>query len=271
MDATPLTLGQEFSGYARQIEKSVERATISLKALQELAIGGTAVGTGINSHPRFASKVCLILTQKTGIRFREARNHFEAQAGRDDCVQVAGHLNTIAASLTKIANDVRLLASGPRAGLGEIVLPATQPGSSIMPGKVNPVMCEMLVQVCSYTMGLSNTVVLCGRDGHFELNVTIPLIAYALHESITCLSNGVQTFTKRCISEMQADPETCLHYVERSLMLVTALNPHIGYDKAAAIAKQAFEEKKTLREILLEKKILTSKEIDKILDPRSMI
>ncbi len=132
-------------------------------------------------------------------------------------------------------------------------------------------MCEMLVQVCSYTMGLSNTVVLCGRDGHFELNVTIPLIAYALHESITCLSNGVQTFTKRCISEMQAYPGTCLHYVERSLMLVTALNPHIGYDKAAAIAKQAFEEKKTLREILLEKKILTSKEIDKILDPRSMI
>ncbi len=271
MDATPLTLGQEFSGYARQMEKSVERATISLKTLQELAIGGTAVGTGINSHPRFAAKVCLILTEKTGIHFREAKNHFEAQAGRDDCVQVAGHLNTIAASLTKIANDIRLLASGPRAGLREISLPATQPGSSIMPGKVNPVMCEMLVQVCSYTTGLSNTVVLCGRDGQFELNVTIPLIAYALHESITCLSNAVQIFTKRCINEMQADPETCQQYVEKSLMLATALNPHIGYDKAAAIAKQAFEEKKTLREILLEKKILTSKEIDKVLNPRSMI
>jgi fumarate hydratase class II len=271
MDATPITLGQEFSGYARQIEKSVERASISLKALQELAVGGTAVGTGINSHPRFAAKVCQSLTKKTGIRFREAKNHFEAQAGRDDCVQVAGHLTTIAASLTKISNDVRLLASGPRAGLGEISLPATQPGSSIMPGKVNPVMCEMLVQVCSYATGLSNTVVLCGRDGHFELNVNIPLIAYSLHESITCLSNGIEIFTKRCINEMQAHPETCQHYVEKSLMLVTALNPHIGYDKAAAIAKQAFTERKTLREVLLEKKILTSKEVDQILDPRSMI
>jgi fumarate hydratase class II len=271
MDATPITLGQEFSGYARQIEKSVERATISLKALQELAIGGTAVGTGINSHPRFAAEVCQNLTQKTGIRFREAKNHFEAQAGRDDCVQVAGHLTTIAASLNKIANDIRLLASGPRAGFGEISLPATQPGSSIMPGKVNPVMCEMLVQVCSYTTGLSNTVTLCGRDGHFELNVNIPLIAYSLHESITCLSNGIETFAKRCINEMQANPETCQHYVEKSLMLVTALNPHIGYDKAAAIAKQAFKEGKTLREVILEKKILTAKEVDGILDPRSMI
>src|SRR5581483_761895 len=172
MDATPLTLGQEFSGYAAQTRKAAERAKKSIAALGELAIGGTAVGTGINCHPEFPGKVCRILSEKTGIVFREAANHFEAQGGRDDAVEVAGHLATIAASLTKIANDIRLLGSGPRSGIAELRLPATQPGSSIMPGKVNPVMSEMLVQVCIYTQGLAQVVATCGRDGHFELNVT---------------------------------------------------------------------------------------------------
>lgn len=271
MDATPLTLGQEFSGYAAQVRKGAARARRSIEVLTELAIGGTAVGTGINCHPEFPGKVCRILSEKTGIPFREADNHFEAQGGRDDCVEVAGELTTIAASLTKIANDIRLLGSGPRSGLGEIRLPATQPGSSIMPGKVNPVMSEMLVQVSIYVMGLSNTVAMCGRDGHFELNVTIPLIAHSIHESITCLSNGATVFATQCVEGIEADEKQCEALVNRSLMLVTALNPYIGYDAAAAVAKQAFSENKTLREVILEKKLLDEATLDQALDPMTMI
>ncbi|HLS28018.1 MAG TPA: class II fumarate hydratase [Opitutales bacterium] len=270
MDATPLTLGQEFSGYAAQARKSLARARRSIEVLSELAIGGTAVGTGINTHPDFSATVCRILSEKTGIAFREADNHFEAQAGRDDSVEVAGELTTIAASLTKIANDIRLLGSGPRAGLGEIRIPATQPGSSIMPGKVNPVMSEMLVQVCMYVMGLSNTVAIAGRDGHLELNVGIPLIAHALHESITCLGNGASVFAKECVAGLEADEERCDELVQRSLMLVTALNPHIGYDAAAAVAKQAFKENKTLREVVLEKGLMDEATLDKALEPMQM-
>ena len=199
MDATPLTLGQEFSGYAAQIKKAGERARRAIAALQELAVGGTAVGTGINCHPQFAAGVCRILSEKTGLAFREASNHFEAQAGRDDCVEVAGLLTAIAASLTKVANDIRLMGSGPRAGLAELRLPPTQPGSSIMPGKVNPVMSEMLVQVGLYVQGLAQTVAMCGREGHFELNVTIPLIAHCLHESVHCLANGAKLFAEKCV------------------------------------------------------------------------
>ena len=270
MDATPLTLGQEFSGYAAQIEKAVQRADKAVVALRELAVGGTAVGTGINCHPEFAGKVIRILNGETGLQFIEARNHFEAQGGRDDAVEVAGQLATIAASLTKIANDIRLLGSGPRSGLGEIRLPATQPGSSIMPGKINPVMSEMLVQVCIYTQGLSQVVVMCGRDGQFELNVTIPLIAYALHESIHVLANGARQFADACVEGVEADEARCRELVDRSLMLVTALNPHIGYDAAAAVAKEASSTGKTLREVVLEKGLMKAGELDRALEPLRM-
>jgi len=270
MDATPLTLGQEFSGYAMQVRKAGERVQRAVAALGELAIGGTAVGTGLNCHPEFPGRVCRILSERTGLAFREARNHFEAQGGRDDCVEAAGHLATIAASLTKIANDVRLMGSGPRAGLAEIRLPATQPGSSIMPGKVNPVMSEMLVQTCIYTVGLANMVVLCGRDGQFELNVTIPLVAYALHESVACLANGCRLFARQCVGGIEADAARCRELTDRSLMLVTALTPYIGYDQAAAVAKEAFRKNQTLREVVLEKKLMDAATLDRALDPRSM-
>ncbi len=270
MDATPLTLGQEFSGYAAQLQKGVVRVEKALVALRELAIGGTAVGTGLNCHPQFAGKVCQHLSEKTGLTFFEAHNHFEAQGARDDSAEVAGHLTTIAASLAKIANDIRLLASGPRSGLQEIRLPATQPGSSIMPGKVNPVMCEMLVQVCLYAQGLSSVVANAARDGHFELNVTIPLIAHSLHDTIHCLSNGVRVFAEACVAGIEADPSRCRELVERSLMLVTALAPHLGYDVAAAIAKEAHARDLTLREVVLEKKLLDAKVLDGALEPGAM-
>ena len=270
MDATPITLGQEFSGYAAQVAKAVERTDKAIFALRELAVGGTAVGTGINCHPEFAGKVVRILSQESGIPFIEAQNHFEAQGGRDDAVEVAGHLATIAVGLTKIANDIRLLGSGPRSGLGELRLPATQPGSSIMPGKVNPVMSEMLVQVCIYTQGLSQMVVTCGRDGHFELNVTIPLIAYALHESIHVLANGARQFADACVAGLEADEARCKELVDRSLMLVTALNPHIGYDAAAAVAKEALATGKRLREVVLAKGLMDAATLDQALEPRSM-
>ena len=270
MDATPLTLGQEFSGYAMQVRKAGERVQRAVAALGELAIGGTAVGTGLNCHPEFPARVCRLLSERTGLAFREARNHFEAQGGRDDCVEAAGHLATIAASLTKIANDVRLMGSGPRAGLAEIRLPATQPGSSIMPGKVNPVMSEMLVQTCIYTIGLANMVVWCGRDGQFELNVTIPLVAYALHESVACLANGCRLFARQCVGGIEADAARCRELTDRSLMLVTALTPYIGYDQAAAVAKEAFRKNQTLREVVLEKKLMDAATLDRALDPRSM-
>ena len=270
MDATPLTLGQEFSGYAMQAFKSAERARRAAAALRELAVGGTAVGTGINCHPEFAARVCRILNDETGLDFQEASNHFEAQGARDDCVEVAGALATIAASLTKMANDIRLLGSGPRAGLSELKLPATQPGSSIMPGKVNPVMSEMLVQVCLYVQGLAQTVVSCGRDGHFELNVTLPLMAHCLHESIHCLAHGAEAFTEKCVRGLEADAERCRELVDRSLMLVTALNPHIGYDAAAAVAKEALATGRTLREIVLERKLMDAAALDRALDPVEM-
>jgi len=268
MDATPLTLGQEFSGYAAQVRKGTDRVRQAIAGLAELAIGGTAVGTGINGHPAFAGKVCRLLSERTGLPFREAANHFEAQAGRDDAVAVAGHLATLCASLTKIASDLRLLGSGPRAGIAELRLPATQPGSSIMPGKVNPVMSEMLIQVCLYAQGLAQTVVMCGRDGQFELNVTLPLIAYSLHEAIACLAHGARVFAKAC--GLEADEARCRELTDRSLMLVTALTPRLGYDRAAAVAKEAWATGRTLREIVLEKKWLTAAVLDRALDPRAM-
>jgi fumarate hydratase class II len=270
MDATPLTLGQEFSGYAMQVHKAGERVGRAIVVLGELAIGGTAVGTGLNTHPEFAARVCRILSAESGLTFREARNHFEAQGARDDCVEVAGQLSAVAASLGKIANDIRLLGAGPRAGIAELRLPATQPGSSIMPGKVNPVMSEMLVQVGHYVQGLTKTVASCGQDGHFELNVTLPLIAHCLHEAITCLANGARVFAEKCVAGLEADTERCRELMERSLMLVTALNPHIGYDVAAAVAKEAYATGKSLREVVLARGLMDAAALDRALSPLAM-
>ena len=271
MDATPLTLGQEFSGYAAQARKAGARAEKAATALAELAIGGTAVGTGINCPPGFPAAVCRLLSAETGLAFREADNHFEAQGGRDDAVEAAGQLAAIAAGLTKIASDIRWLGSGPRAGFAELRLPSTQPGSSIMPGKVNPVMSEMLIQVGLYVQGLAATVAACGRDGQFELNVTLPLIAYALHEAVRCLANGARTFAERCVVGLEADAARCRELTDRSLMLVTALNPHIGYDRAAAVAKEAYATGKSLREIVLAKGWMDAAALDRALDPRTML
>ncbi len=270
MDATPLTLGQEFSGYAAQLRKAGERVQRGIATLGELAIGGTAVGTGLNTHPEFAAQVCRILSEETGIAFREARNHFEAQAARDDCVEVAGILAAVAASLTKVANDIRLLSSGPRAGFGELRLPAVQPGSSIMPGKVNPVMSEMLVQVGLYVQGLTQIAMACGREGQLELNATVPLIAHSLHESILCLTNGTLAFAAKCVTELTADAGHCAELTGRSLMLVTALTPRIGYDVAASVAKEAFATGRSLREVVLERKLMEPAELERALEPLAM-
>ncbi|GJM45622.1 MAG: fumarate hydratase class II [Gemmatimonadota bacterium] len=270
MDATPLTLGQEFSGYAAQVRKGIERAYRAIDVARELPLGGTAVGTGINAHPEFAARVCDVLHADTGIDFYEAANHFEAQATNDACVEVSGLLRTIATSFAKIANDVRMLGSGPRCGIGEIKIPSLQPGSSIMPGKVNPVMSEMLAQVSMYVMGLDVTNTIAGRDGHFELLVTLPVMCHALHEQIRVLANGAAVFQERCIQDLEADAERCRELVEKSLMLVTALNPEIGYDAAASVAKQAYAENKTLREVVLERGLLDEARLDELLDPISM-
>ncbi len=270
MDATPLTMGQEFSGYAAQVDKAVARVGRAIALLGELAVGGTSVGTGINGHAEFGARVCALLSEETGIKFCEAANHFEAQGARDDCVEVAGILATVAVSLTKIANDIRWLGSGPRAGLAELKLPATQPGSSIMPGKVNPVMSEMLVQVCIYVQGLTHSVVMGGRDGHFELNVTLPLMAHCLHDAVHCLANGTRVFAERCVEGLVADEAHCRQQMERSLMLVTALNPHIGYDQAASVAKEALASGRSLRTVVLERGLMTVDSLDRALDPATM-
>lgn len=270
MDATPLTLGQEFSGYAAQLRKAGERVARAIASLAELAIGGTAVGTGLNAPAEFGARVCQRLADETGLPFRETRNHFEAQASRDDCVEVAGQLAAVGASLTKVANDIRLLASGPRAGLAELRLPATQPGSSMMPGKVNPVMSEMLVQVGLYVHGLTHTVVACGGDGHLELNATLPLMAYCLHESIRCLANGARVFTERCVVDLEADTKRCAELTTRSLTLVTALTPTLGYDVSAAIAKEAFSSGMSLREVAISRGLVDATTLERLLDPTAM-
>ncbi len=270
MDATPITLGQEFSGYATQLDKAGERTLRAIALLAELAIGGTAVGTGLNAPADFDVRMCAVLSLETGLEFRPARNHFEAQAARDDCVEVAGQLAAIAASLTKLANDVRLLGSGPRAGLAELRLPAVQPGSSIMPGKVNPVMSEMLIQVGLYVQGLAQTVMACGREGQLELNATLPLQAYCLHEAITCLANGADLFATRCVEGLSADTAHCADLAAHSLMLVTALTPQLGYDLAAEVAKQAQAQGLSLGEVLLQRGLMSKAEIERLLDPLRM-
>src|ERR687892_2471962 len=239
-DATPIRLGQEFSGYARQIELSIDRVGAAASGLEELALGGTAVGTGINTHPEFPSRTIKKISQMTELPFREAANHFEAQAAKDAVVQVSGSLKTLAVSLTKIANDLRWLSSGPRCGIGEIGLPDTQPGSSIMPGKVNPVMCESVLQVAAHVIGCDATITLCGQGGNFELNVMMPIMALRLLEAISFSANVVKAFTKKCVVGIEANKQRCEEMIEKSLAMVTALAPVIGYDAAAKIAKESY-------------------------------
>jgi fumarate hydratase class II len=269
-DATPIRLGQEFSGYAAQMEQSVKRAHRAIEALKELAIGGTAVGTGINTHPEFAKKVAEKLASSTGIPFVEAANHFEAQAAKDGVCEASGQIRTIAVALTKVANDIRMLASGPRCGIGEIRIPETQPGSSIMPGKVNPVMCEMAIMVAAQVIGNDATVALACRDSHYELNVMMPVMAHNLLESIRLLASACRVFAERCASGIEADRERCSSMVEQSLAMCTSLAPLLGYDKAAAIAKEAYKTGGTVRQVALEKGVLGEDELMHALDARSM-
>ncbi|HEU4343302.1 MAG TPA: class II fumarate hydratase [Candidatus Binatia bacterium] len=269
-DATPIRLGQEFSGYARQIELSIERIQTSSKGLEELALGGTAVGTGINTHPEFPSRAIKKISQMTELPFREAANHFEAQAAKDAVVHVSGALKTLAVSLTKIANDLRWLSSGPRCGIGEIGLPDTQPGSSIMPGKVNPVMCESVLQVAAHVIGCDATIAVCGQSGNFELNVMMPIMALRFLEAIEFSANVAKAFTEKCVAGIEANRERCQELVEKSLAMVTALAPVIGYDVAAKIAKEAFTTGKTVREVCKEQRVLPEDKLDRILDPWGM-
>ncbi len=270
-DATPITLGQEFGGYAEQVRKAALRIEKTFSGLRELAIGGTAVGTGINTHPRFAKELCRDLNAAVGEQFKEATNHFEAQSAKDACVEVSGMVKTAAVALSKIANDIRWLACGPRAGIAEILLPGVQPGSSIMPGKINPVIAESVVQVAAEIVGNDATVTIAGQSGNFELNVMMPVLAYNLLESIQLLSNVSAIFRTKCIEGLKADKKKCESVIEQSLMLSTPLVPVLGYDKAAQIAKEAYKTGKTIRETVLSKKLLTSKELSKILDVRKMV
>jgi fumarate hydratase, class II len=273
MDATPVRLGQEFGGWARQAAQGANRGMRAMEALLELPLGGTAVGTGLNAHPDFAAKTIDRLVEMTGIPFREAENHFEAQASKDGCVEAHGQLATIAVSLHKIACDIRLLGSGPRCGVGEIRLPATQPGSSIMPGKVNPVMSESVTMVAARVAGNQTTLAWCGAGGFLELNVSMPLIGACLLESVNLLTNVANAFRERCVEGIEADEKRCNELIELSLSMVTALAPRIGYDRAAAIAKESVASGRTVREIC-ESRLgdlgLTSAELGELLEVTRM-
>ncbi len=270
-DAVPMTLGQEFSGYAKQIEKGIGRIKNTFKNLEETALGGTAIGTGINTNPSFGKKVVEKISEHTGIKFTIASNYFEAIACRDTQVELMGALNTVAASCMKIANDLRLLASGPRAGFGEISLPSLQPGSSIMPGKINPVIPEMVIQVAAHVTGKIVSVTIGSQNGPLELNIMKPLIAYECLTSLSLISNMARDFASKCINGIKANAEQCEDWVKWSLALVTPLANKIGYDKAASIAKKAFNEKKSIQEVALEEKVLPEEELKKLLDPKNMI
>jgi fumarate hydratase class II len=266
-DATPVTLGQEFSGYASQIEHGIRRVENTLPHLRELAIGGTAVGTGLNAHPEFAGRVCAGLSKLFDQEFVEAPNHFEAQAARDALVEASGALKTVAVSMSKIANDVRWLATGPRTGLAEISIPVTQPGSSIMPGKVNPVMPEAVRQVSAQVIGNDTTITVGGHGDNFELNVMIPVMTFNFLQSAEILANVSHIFVDRCVSGIEADRERCRAYAERSPALATPLAPILGYDKAAQIAKDALVKNMTIRDLVVEEGLMNAEEADKILDP----
>jgi len=269
-DATPVRLGQEFGGYARQVQLGIRRLEKCRDSLGELPLGGTAVGTGINTDPKFAAKTIQYISKLTDLKFREAQNHFEAQGGKDAIVEASGALKTIAVSLTKIANDIRWLGSGPRCGIGEIHLPEVQPGSSIMPGKVNPVIAESVLMAAAQVFGNDLTVTIGGQSGVFELNVMMPVMAHNLLESIRLLAASANNFADRCVSGIQANKERCNEMIEKSLAMCTALAPEIGYDQAAAIAKESYLTGKTVREIAVQKKILSAKRLNEILDPMRM-
>ena len=270
MDATPVRLGQEFAGYAQQIAYGKNRAEKAMDVLRELALGGTAVGTGLNRHVDLPGKIMRRLEERTGIKFFEAKNHFEAQGGKDAVVEASGQLKTIAVSLFKIANDIRWLGSGPRCGIGEIQLPATQPGSSIMPGKVNPVMCESVMMVCAQVIGNDAAITWAGANGNFELNVMMPVMAHDILESIRLLANVAEIFCEKCVRGIVANEARCEELVELSMSMVTSLAPKIGYDRAAEIAKESAKTGRTVREICEEKKVLPPDELKRALDPIAM-
>jgi fumarate hydratase, class II len=270
MDATPVRLGQEFGGYAAQVEKGIARIRRGSDELAELALGGTATGTGINTHTRFPELAIRYISEEAGLEFREADNHFEAQGGRDGLVSAHGALNTVAASLMKIADDLRWLASGPTSGISEITLPAVQPGSSIMPGKVNPVMSEALMMIAARVAGNQTTLTVGGGRGNFELNVMMPVMAQAFLESATLLASGVRAFTTRCVEGIEANEDRCRELLEKNPSIATALNPFIGYDAAAEVAKQSARERRSVRDVVLEKGLLDPDKVDEALDVRDM-
>jgi fumarate hydratase class II len=271
MDATPLTLGQEFSGYVTQLEHGVERVEAGLPHLYQLALGGTAVGTGLNTHPKFAETGAQMIADETKIKFVSAENKFEALAAHDALVQFSGTLKTLACSLMKIANDFRLLGSGPRCGIGELILPANEPGSSIMPGKVNPTQSEAMTMVCAQVIGNDMAVAVGGATGHFELNVFKPLIVFNVLNSIRLLGDACESFREHCVEGTRANLPQIKKHLENSLMLVTALNPHIGYDNAAKIAKAAWERGTTLKEEAVRLGLLDAAKFDEIVRPEKMI
>jgi fumarate hydratase class II len=270
MDATPVRLGQEFGGYAKQVEKGIARVRAASDELAELALGGTATGTGINTHEEFAARTIARIADTTGISFSEAADHFEAQGAKDAAVNVAGALNTVAVSFMKIADDIRWLGSGPTSGLHEVRLPAIQPGSSIMPGKVNPVMSEAMMMVAARVMGNHTTVTVAGSRGNFELNVMMPVLAHALLESITLLANIARAFTDRCVVGIEANEERARELLERNPSIATALNPYIGYDEAAVVAKESAKRGVSVRQVVRERGLLPEDQIDDALDVRSM-
>ncbi|MEE9594762.1 MAG: class II fumarate hydratase [Candidatus Hydrothermarchaeales archaeon] len=269
-DAVPITLGQEFSGYAAMAKKGIKRLKAAEDSLREINMGATAVGTGLNTHPDFAPTSVREISRITGLSFRLPDNPFEAAHNTDAAVEASGALKTVAVGLTKMANDLRLLSSGPRAGLGEITLPAVQPGSSIMPGKVNPVMAEMLNMACFQVMGNDATISYAGQAGQLELNVMMPVIAYNLLNSIEILAGAVRAFTERCIKGITADAERCAELADRSMALATALAPKIGYERAAEVAKKAYTKGKSVKEVAIKEGLITEKEAKKLLDPKKM-
>ena len=270
-DATPLSLGQEISGYVSMVEHGISRINRGLTDCKELAVGGTAVGTGLNTLEGYADKMADEITKLTGIQFKSALNKFEAMGGQDCIVELSGSLRTLAGSLFKIANDIRLLASGPRSGIGELVLPENEPGSSIMPGKVNPTQCEALTMVCSQVIGNDTTISIAGANGHFELNVFRPVLAFNILQSITLLADACDSFRDNAINGLKANKKRIQDNLHNSLMLVTALNPHIGYDKAAKVAKKAHQNGTSLREAVIELGYLSGEDFDRLVQPKNMI
>ena len=270
-DATPLRLGQEFGGFARQLQLSVERATRAMEAVVELPVGGTAVGSGINTHPEFGKRVAAVLAENLEIPFVDAANHFEANAQRDGLVECHGQLKAIASTLFNVSNNIRWLGSGPRCGFYEVKIPDLQPGSSIMPGKVNPVMCESMMQVCARVIGNDSAITMSGAaGGQFQLNIMMPMMGQTTLESVMLLANSCNAFVEYCLLNMDANEEACEAAVEKSLSMVTSLNPHIGYEKASALAKEAFKSGKTIRELCTEQNILPADTLKEALDPFSM-